>query len=231
MRISGRIDMVLEDEDMLEFFVEFQTYFDINDFVFVFEDKTKTGLLCKPHYHFIGTFTHKRDTVAKWLGSHGKGYFSTHEVKDDEEDKKAQLYILKQMDVVFTDMDEQQLAILMEQSKDYNKNLSTLNGFRSHYLNRMILLMRENKISSRSSILYWIIDYVSEWNLANIDRPMFLPPSNQMLAYIQYYEQLYITNAVNRQLEDYGFIFREDNQFDDQFREEKPKISPLDFID
>lgn len=178
MYISGRIDMVLEDEDMLEFFVEMQTYFDMNDFIFVFEDKTKTGLQCKPHYHFIGTFTHKRDTVAKWLASHGKSYFSTHEIKTTDEYDKALLYILKQQQVVFHDFEEDQLNILMEQSKDYNKNLSTLNGFRSHYLNKMIELMRENKISSRSSILYWIIDYVSEWNLANRERPMFLPPSN-----------------------------------------------------
>lgn len=229
--ISGRIDMVLEEEDMLEFFVEMQTYFDMNDFIFVFEDKTKTGLDCKPHYHFIGNFTHKRDTVAKWLGSYGKGYYSTHLVTDDEK-QKAYWYILKQQDVVFHDLEEYKLKLLLDQSLDYNKNLSTLNGFRAHYTNKIMQLMAQEKLSSRSSILLYIIDYVTEWNLVNKDRPMFLPNSNQMLAYIQYYEQLYIKNPVKRQMDDYTFIFRGDDEYDEEFKEinEMETINPLDII-
>lgn len=60
-----------------------------------------------------------------------------------------------------------------------------------------------------------------------------------MLAYIQYYEQLHIKNAVNRQMDDYGFIYKEDNEYDDEFREietvNKPNaldiITKIDFID
>lgn len=229
--ISGHIDMVLEEEEMLEFFIEFQTYFDIEDFMFTFEDKTKKGIACKPHYHFIGIFTHQRNTVAKWLGTHGKGYYSTHEVSDEEK-AKAILYILKQQQVVFTDYDEKQLVLLLEESLDYNKNLSTKTGFKAHFMENIIPEMALERIKDRHNMVYYIAYYVQDWNKKHSDYPLMMPTPAQMLSYIQYYSSLHVKESVHAIVNDYQYIIGYDDNHKSEQRYTKFDDGKIDdFLD
>lgn len=230
MYISGRIDMVLEEEEMIWFFIEMQTYFDMEEFVFTFEDKTKKGLPCKPHYHFFGKFSHQRNTVAKWLSLQGKGYYSTQEVKPDKT-SLALLYILKQHEVVFTDYDPDHIELLIEESRQYNKSLMITGGFREHFTDAIMKELSEEEITERDSIIYRIIDYVKEWNMQHKDQPLFLPPPQQMLAYVQYYESLYVKSSSHRILLDYQYVIGSDNfKFLNDFEKKRSSnlISPLD---
>jgi len=208
--------MVLPEDEMLEFFIEFQSYFDIEDFIFTFEDKTKKGITCKPHYHFIATFTHQRNTVAKWLGTHGKGYYSTHEVSESEQ-QKAVLYILKQQEVVFTDYESSQLDLLLQQSLEYNMNLSTKTGFKAHYMENIIPQMAQEEISDRHDMVYYIAYYVQDWNRKHSDFPLMMPTPAQMLSYIQYYSSLHVKDSVHTIVNDYQYIIG----YDDNHKTEK----------
>lgn len=112
--------MISEDEDMIFLFHCFTDKFNMDNYIFTFEDLSKTGFKTKPHYHFIACSDYKQDTIRKWLSEQGfnRSLASVKEIplKDLE---IAQYYILKQQQAVFTDYPEDRLAELMEESKNY----------------------------------------------------------------------------------------------------------------
>lgn len=135
---SGRIDMLEEEEDMLDIFHDFVEHFEIDGCLFTFEDKTKSGLSTKPHYHFLIETDYKHDTLRKYITKLGfpKNYAS---LRVTEPDAPCYNYILKQGTVVYTDYDEELIAKLIDESANYQESVAPkINKFKDHMENLLL---------------------------------------------------------------------------------------------
>lgn len=149
---TGRIDMLEDDYDMIGIFNELVTKFVENDtdeddfFGFTFEDKTKTGLPTKPHYHFFFKSVYKLDTIRKYITTLGfPGAFASMKIMDIN-DPKWKYYIFKQGEVVFTSLNEELIAAYIADSLNYNETLKpTLNTFKDHMLTLLDSLDRSKE--------------------------------------------------------------------------------------
>lgn len=156
---TGRLDMIEEDEDMLDLIHDFVSHFEIDGCCFTFEDKTKTGLPTKPHYHFIIKTDYKHDTLRKYLSKIGfPGSFSSikpAEINTNPPDMdipfmevpyKAYHYVLKQGDVVYTDWSENKLAKRLKAAAEYQETIKPkLNTFKDHMEELLKQLISKNQ--------------------------------------------------------------------------------------
>ena len=125
---SGRIDMTEEEETMIEFFNEIVEGFNADYFIFTFEDKTKSNIPCKPHYHYLIEIDSvlKPDTVRRHINKILSNYGvmgDMKSIKQCELNEKTLNYILKQGEIVFTSLEEEESNKLLKQSKDYNEEI------------------------------------------------------------------------------------------------------------
>lgn len=195
---TGRFDMLQDEEDMLAEFVQFiDKFHDIDgdgdtEFGFTFEDKTKTGLPTKPHYHFYLFSSYKHDTIRKYMSytmNYPKNFASLKE--QDYNDNKWRYYIFKQGNIVFSDMDTDQQLIQIQDSQAYQEKIQpTLNTFKDHMENYLSQLPRDKSyiplydwINTKNPLeknyhendtnitpiddllKYYIADHISEFNL------------------------------------------------------------------
>lgn len=190
---TGRFDMLEDEEDMLAHFVQLIDKFHKEDtpFGFTFEDKTKTGLPTKPHYHFFLQSAYKHDTIRKYISEIGfpKNFASLKEA--DIEDHKWIYYIFKQQQIIFTNLTEAESLHYLTISNDYQEKIQPkLNTFKDHMENYLTTLSRDksyiplydwinnnNPLTSNyhpndteiipidDLLKYYIADHISEFNL------------------------------------------------------------------
>lgn len=181
---TGRIDMLEDDYDMIGIFNEIVTKFvetetDEEDFYgFTFEDKTKSGLPTKPHYHFFFKSEYKLDTIRKYISKLGfPGSYASMKIMDIN-DPKWIYYIFKQGEVVFTSLNEERIASYINDSLNYNEKIKpTLNTFKDHMENYLKELDKTKKY-----IPYTLCD--SERIHRNIDESDCIPIDNLIQTYI-----------------------------------------------
>ena len=166
MLFSGRIDMVFEEEIMLEIFNELTEFFESEYFLFCFEDKSKSGLSTKPHYHYLIEIDSelKSDTIRRkvhaLLENHGIGK-SERQIKEAKLDEKAHYYVLKQGDIVYRS-DIENIDELIEMSKDYNETVK-------HYTQAEILevvkqQLIEEKVTDPIDIVERLCAFIYDYN-------------------------------------------------------------------
>lgn len=172
---SGRFDMYDSEEECLCWFLCYIEKFKCRDIILAFEDKTKSSIPCKPHYHFLFKSEATHDTLRRNMSKnkHLKGNFSS--IKQIDDYKKAACYTLKQFPiqeyVPFYDFGktyERDLKILVEyidQSAQYQEKLN-LNTWKDH----MAVIIDNIKIKytkfcpSRLDLFNTIYEYIFDWN-------------------------------------------------------------------
>lgn len=172
---SGRFDMYDTEEECLTWFLCFIEQFNCTDIILAFEDKTKTSIPCKPHYHFLFRCDATHDTLRRNMSKnkHLKGNFSS--IKETDNYDKAACYTLKQFPiqeyVPFYDFGktyERDLYLLVQyidQSAQYQEKL-TLNTWKDHM--GVIIENIKNKYTkqfpSRLDLFNLIYEYIFDWN-------------------------------------------------------------------
>lgn len=127
---SGRMDMwTSEETEIIDFFYLLLSEFDCESGVLTFEDRTKTGLHCKPHYHFIfkapSNISH--DRIRRFMSRNPELKGSRSSLKETDDYKLGLIYILKQYPiqkyVPFSDLTEDELSEYIKLSAEYNGKL------------------------------------------------------------------------------------------------------------
>lgn len=172
---SGRLDQWDSEEELLCFFLCFIEHFQCTDIILAFEDLTKTGLPCKPHYHFLFKCNTTHDTLRRHLSKEPnlKGPLSS--IKETTNYTKAAIYTLKQANhqqyVPFYDFggtdeeDEQRLLRYLEESANYQEEI-TLNTWKDHVavIIDLIKIKYTKQFPSRLDLLNDIYEYIYDWN-------------------------------------------------------------------
>lgn len=171
---SGRLDQWAEEEEVILWFILFTETFGVYESVLTFEDQTKSGIDCKPHYHFVirTSKPYSHDRIRRWMSKLPDltGTKSSLKSVPDKELDKAYKYILKQVQrhqyIPFYDMDEDKLIALIEDSRDYNDNKVKVNKWKDH----MQLICQEikekykDKYPDRREILEAVGEYIYKYN-------------------------------------------------------------------
>lgn len=176
---TGRFDMLFDEDTMMDIFQLFIEKFNESDedgdtlFGFTFEDKTKTGLPTKPHYHFYMMSNYKHDTIRKYMTEVGFPKHTASIKESDVLDLKWQYYIFKQGEVVYTDMDESTQADCIEAALKYQQSIEpTLNTFKDHMEHYLSTL-------DRSKTYIPVYDWI---NTSNKFQPHFYETPSGILA-------------------------------------------------
>lgn len=190
---SGRFDQYADEQDMIDFFYDLLIKFDCEDALMTFEDKTKAGLPCKPHYHFVFKSPEtSREKIRKYISKNPelKGTCSSLKVCDNYD--KALCYILKQYHIhqyiPFSDYDSDELQDFITISQNYNKDLVVFNSFKDHvdYLIETIHKEYADKIPSRLDLVQSLGEYVYNWNSDTKNKPINLPTNiKQTIVYME----------------------------------------------
>lgn len=225
-QFSGRLCMIypeLNDDNeeleidenaptMMAVFLMFAEKFELNDYIFCFEDKDKSGKFDRdPHYHIIFETEAKQDTMRRYLTQMGfKGPLaSLHEIKDAEEYEKTIYYTTKHGNVVFTDYDHTLLDSILTTSRDYQEDLKAHNLTTD--LVEQILKKLIGTNPDRKKILMTIAEVYSSVNVITSEKHVLfhkyhaLPNGGQLLKMVQYIEQKvkpddYINNWISDNL-------------------------------
>lgn len=204
---SGRLDMWESEEAVLAFFICLTEKYNCKNIILAFEDKTKTLLSCKPHYHFLFQSDATHDTLRRYISSEPnlKGCFAS--IKETPDYEKAAVYTLKQFKhqnyIPYFDFDQadkafhigafnefkefvingelDQVAII-----DYYINLSeqyqnkiTLNSWKDHIkqIIENLQVKYTKKYPSRLELFEYIYEYIYDWNQNDDNDPLNTPPN------------------------------------------------------
>lgn len=232
---SLRIDQIYDEiiynnteEDtemtMMEVFDNFTEQFECEKFIFAFEDKDKTGQFPrKPHYHAVFRSTGKSDTMRRYLKKLGfhKETAGIHTIKDEAEWEKATLYILKQQQPVFTDIDDTILESLKTASANYNFELDKSKNIAVEILENVINKMKtvvEDSLHSREPTRLFIATSIYDEyaninaNATNWQQHYCFPVGQQLLRMIQYIESKVLIDPRDRWLTDNMLIINPQQQ-------------------
>lgn len=191
---SGRFDQYDDELVMIHFFTILLEQFDCDNAMLTFEDRTKAGLPCKPHYHFVFQSPEpSREKIRKFISKNPelKGTFSSLKVIELEEYSRAICYILKQYPiqqyVPYTEYGPVQMDEFIKISQAYNEKL-VLNSFKEHIDYFILLTMDKYDIKpplikwgntepDRKQIFEDLYRYVYKWNnnSENKNKPIILP--------------------------------------------------------
>lgn len=172
---SGRLDQWDSEEELLTFFICFIEQYECTDIILAFEDKTKTGLPCKPHYHFLFKCKSTHDTLRRYISKEPNLKGSNSSIKTTDDYDKAACYTLKQFpDQQYVplydfggsdDEDLQRLIQYIDKSIHYQESI-TLNTWKEHI--KVIIELIQKKYTkyfpSRLDIFNDIYEYVYDWN-------------------------------------------------------------------
>lgn len=189
---SGRLDQHYDEEWYIDFIMNFKNEFDFEDTVMTFEDRTKAGLQCKPHFHFVVKFDTKpilsnpnwelddeipaykctrkepkHDTIRRWMSAYDKELTKTFSsLKKTDDYDKALVYMLKNYHVYkyvpFSDLDEDELNRYIEMSANYQDTLE-INTTAEH-LEEITKQLRQQTNFKRTFMGKFIINYILDWN-------------------------------------------------------------------
>lgn len=210
---SGRLDQYDTEETILLFFIYILDYLNCTNAVLTFEDQTKAGLPCKPHYHFIFETDYERDYIRRFISENPnwKGTSSSLKVCDDY--NKAMIYILKQYPkhfyIPFSDLDEEKLSYYIQLSKDYNDKIK-LNNWSEH-IDHFIIISEFKENVDRAVILNRLLGYVYDWNKEENNKRIDMPASLKKT--LNFIEEKVCTRKefIERQMSDNGiFIYNEE---------------------
>lgn len=185
---SGRLDQYDTEETVLFDLIDFFFHIDATDVVVTFEDRTKAGLPCKPHYHFVFNCDIKHDPLRRImsLNENWKGTLSS--LKSTDNYDKAMIYILKQYHiqqyVPFSDLDQDNLDHYIELSKRYNETLK-INSWQEH-VDYFLLSHNFKQDTSREKLISCLLGYVYDWNHNEENKRIDMPTNlKKTLNYIE----------------------------------------------
>lgn len=172
---SGRLDQWDSEEELLSFFICFIEHFQCTDIILAFEDKTKTELPTKPHYHFLFKCNSTHDTLRRYISKEPnlKGPYAS--IKQTQDYDKAACYTLKQFPIQqyvpfydFGGTDEEDLQKLIQyidKSAQYQEEI-TLNTWKDHIgvIVDIIKTKYTKYFPSRLDLLNEIYEYIYDWN-------------------------------------------------------------------
>lgn len=190
---SGRLDIISSKEQTKKDLVNFYKNYASNeeDFIVCYEEKTKAGLPCKPHVHFLFYSNKSHDGMRKTLSGLGyKGPLGslTNVSKNKKYTKeKTYSYVLKQGDILATNLDSNEIEQLKESAKQINQQIQQkMETFSAHWQTQIVPYLLEKQLFERIKIYIYVHQYITEWNK---DIPQEYPsdtPPNQMKIPIQY---------------------------------------------
>lgn len=210
---SGRLDQFDTEESVLFLFTYILDFLNCTNAVLTFEDQTKAGLPCKPHYHFIFESEYERDYIRRFISEipHWKGSNSSLKVCDDYQ--KGMIYILKQYSkqqyIPFSDLEEDKLNYYIELSKDYNNKIK-LNNWSEH-IDHFITISKFKENADRAVILKTLLGYIYDWNKDEANKRIDMPVSLKKT--LNYIEEKVCSRRefIDRQMSDNGlYIYNEE---------------------
>jgi len=197
---SFRLDKVGDDQSMKTVFMNLETKYKSDYLLVCFENKTRSGIDCKEHYHGLiksSKFTNKpesdRDNLKKYFKSVGfpKALAHVQIVGDDATDKlKAYTYTAKQQQIFYTNLDIERSNNILQTAKDYNEKQKPKNGWAEHS-QEIFKIFKEyyekyNNIS-RHVMLSEIFNYLYNWNQIHENDDLFIsrPCNNTVITFMQ----------------------------------------------
>lgn len=179
---TGRFDQYCAEEDFIIWFEEMLQHFDCTDSILVFEDETKTGIKCKPHYHFLIKTEALHDNIRRYISKNIdlKGAHSSLKSIDDDNFELAMIYILKQYKtqqyIPFSDYTEEELNEYIKISATYQTKIK-LNSWPDHLeeITKQINLLPDHDTICREHIYNFIFKYTLLWNKDDTKERIDLP--------------------------------------------------------
>lgn len=169
---SFRLDKIGDDQQMKSVFTAFNDNFNCKSFVICYEEKSKVGIECKPHYHGIGSYPttikmeSQRDKMKKYFGKVGFDHALSHVsiVKDKAEYMTGLLYTCKQQQVFMTSFTDENIQELLKQSRDFQDKIKSKRNCWSDHAEVLQEQFIEKKITKRLDMMYYIYDYIIDFN-------------------------------------------------------------------
>lgn len=185
---SGRLDQFDTEESVISTFLFIIDFINATNAVLTFEDETKAGLPCKPHYHFIFESDHTHDYIRRFISEHPELKGSNSSLKHCEDYTKGMIYILKQYPkqqyIPFSDLDEEQLDYYIQLSKQYNDQLK-LNNWKEH-IDYFMEISKFKENTKRELILKQLLGYIYDWNRNETNKRIDMPTNlKKTLTYIE----------------------------------------------
>lgn len=171
-----RVD--IKKKDALKFIELFRSKFSTTNSLFTFEISKVEK---KPHIHaYYISDKIKKQTLSDFMKKNGlKGKYSNTEVTDEN---KYKLYIMKDLDILYTDLSEEEMDSLYEKTQDINFEKSS----KKHEL---LLNYHSNRCLENDLVFGDKKEIIRSIGLYHKENPRSLPPNKSQL--FQYYS--YIT--------------------------------------
>lgn len=208
---SGRLDVVVNEEETVAKYREFLNFGDIKQFILTREEYEKDGVTpTKVHYHFLVNTCKSHDSLRRamtklgWKGPLGSLSIAVAPPKRTLE--KSLHYVLKQQNVIMSEWDN--IEELKQQAKEYNEEIVLKPAFDHHFTNFIMPEMMKRNLSFRGDMLIYMIEYVTKYNQNDKGAEMALPTTTStMLRYIHKYEMKQFPNDCTHSiLDDYRGI-------------------------
>lgn len=221
---TGRFDKLTDQDFYVDLMKDLSKRYGSTFTILSFEDKTKTGLPTKDHYHFIMICPLKRinyvsktqqgwikithDSVRKYITKYNKELLagSKASLKNTEDKNKALFYVLKQQNVIYTDLDEPTITEWLDYSKNYQEEIK-INTWAEHF-EEMIKLLEDYDCYERTHLLMFVIKYIKTWNETASKQQQIDPPRDirHVVRQIEF-RLLSVEQVFNRNMEEYGTFF------------------------
>ena len=177
---TGRFDKLDDEQFYIDLMKDLSKRYGSIFTIMSFENKTKTGLPTKDHYHFImicpfsrvdyitqtktGVIKITHDAVRKYITKQNKELLggAKASLKNTEDKNKALFYVLKQQNVIYTDLDEPTITEWLDYSKNYQEEIK-INSWAEHF-EEIIKQITEIGKFDRPFLLMYIIKYIKSWN-------------------------------------------------------------------
>jgi len=225
---SGRLDITCKPETIKHLASFYKCYgSNEHDFIVCYEEKTKAGLPCKPHVHFLFYSTAAHDRMRKTLSGYGyKGPLgSLSQVSKNAKWSKETTYsyVMKQQDVILTNLTDDDLKDLKATANQINQQIKEkMTTFNQHWEIEITRQLIDNDIVERPHIIIFTHKYITRWNSLQqtkapneMDALINYPSRNQLLSLIVHFEGKYLPEeiAISRYLEDMGYSSAHHNLF------------------
>jgi len=218
MILTGRIDYINDDsvgtmKEKIDLFIF--TFPEHVKYIFMYENKTKSGTPCKEHLHFMMEFitTVKPETERKkWrailtrLGFAGS--LASMTVEDEQNKDMAINYTCKQQQLFKTNYENHEELLL--QSKLYNDSIKNKvqNEFKKwsdhklNIINEINEEMHNKKLTflTRQQIITYIVTYTFKFNKEHPEHKFTLPTTDKLKPFINQIEQELFSEDLNIKL-------------------------------
>lgn len=212
---SGRLDIVINKQETKKNLASFFKFYGSNehDFIACYEEKTKAGLPCKPHVHFLFYSDKSHDGMRKTLSGYGYkgslGSLSKVSANPKWTVETTYSYVLKQQEILLTNLADEELNEKLELAKQKNEVIKDkMTTFNQHWEKVIVPYLIQEDIFERPHIYVAVHRYIMNWNRNNIEEaPINYPCRNTLLQLVQQFEGKYLPEdvATTRFLEDNGF--------------------------